>query len=129
MTKPFVLVVEPDKVLASSVQKYLVKKGFKVSWAASAQAAIVSADQQIPDVIVLDIQLAGHGGVELLHELRSYGDWQSIPVIIYSSIHPDEFGGQVVATSALTAQAYLHKPSTSLAELAAQIEQCLQVKT
>lgn len=129
MIKPFVLVVEPDRIIAASIQKYLSKQGYNVNWQASAQAAVASADQQIPDVIVLDIQLAGHGGVELLHELRSYGDWQSIPVIIYSSIHPDEFGGQATATAALTAQAYLHKPSTSLAELAAQIEQCLQVKT
>lgn len=121
--KPRILIVEPDRVVGENICKYLRRHGYQADWSASAQSAIMAADKNPPAAIVLDLQLGRHSGVEFLHELRSYSDWQNIPVVIYSTLHPDELGGEGPALKSLTAQAYLHKPATSLSELAQKLDE------
>lgn len=79
-----VLLLEPDIQLAGTYQRYLSSLGYTVTTTSNAQDAIERIDSKCPDVVVLELQLPGHNGVEFLHELRSYVEWQSIPVIIHS---------------------------------------------
>jgi CheY-like chemotaxis protein len=76
--------VEPDKVLAETTLAELKATGHEVSWARNAQTAVDEIDTSEPDVIVLEIQLGLHNGIELLYEIRSYPEWQHIPVVIYT---------------------------------------------
>ena len=124
-----ILLIETDKILASNIQKFLIRRGHKVTWHTSAQGGIDLADRLRPDAVVLDLQLAGHSGVEFLHELRSYGDWQNIPVIVFSAIHPDDLGGEAEAKTSLTISAYIHKPTASLAKLTETIERSIKRTT
>lgn len=124
-----ILLIETDKILASNIQKFLKRHGHKVTWHTSAQGGIDLADRQRPDAVVLDLQLAGHSGVEFLHELRSYGDWQNIPVVVFSAIHPDSLGGEVEAKTSLTISAYIHKPTATLAKLTEAIERSIKQAT
>ena len=121
-----ILLIEPDKILAENVSKFLKKCQHKVAWQTSAQGGIDGADRKRPDAIVLDLQLAGHSGIEFLHELRSYADWQNLPVIVFSAIHPDALGGLAQAKTNLTISAYVHKPTASLAKLTDTIEQAIK---
>lgn len=120
-----ILLIEPDLVTAQNTASYLKRKGHKVTHAKSAQAGIDAADTSCPDLVVLDLELPGHSGLEFLHELRSYPDWQNLPAIIYGSISSDLLNSPKVQ-SALTVSAYIHKPSTSLRELSAAIDKLLQ---
>lgn len=115
--KQHILLIEPDKVLARTYKAALGRVGFLVDWQASAQDAISSVDSKHPVVIVLDIQLFGHNGVEFLYELRSYPDWQHIPVIILSGLSEGELGLNQETKQKLHIVKYLYEPHTRLSEL------------
>lgn len=117
-----VLLIEPDLVLAETYRQVLLAEGHRVVCCASAQAGIISADQYRPDVIVLELQLIEHSGIEFLYELRSYPEWQNVPVIIQTHVPPDEFTASLgLLQSQLNVSAYLYKPHTSLQKLVSEV--------
>lgn len=117
-----ILLVEPDHVLSTSVKKLLKVHGHRVLATVDAQRAVVIADKQRPDVIILELLLAGRSGIEFLYELRSYPDWESIPVIIYSSVPPAEALVETNCFEQLSVTHYFYKPDTNLSDLAATID-------
>lgn len=112
-----ILLVEPNKLFAQTCQKALVASGYNVSLAASAQSAIASADEKKPDLVILELQLAKHNGIEFLYEFRSYADWQKVPIIIYSQIPPSRFSTMQKELALLGVSQYFDKSKTSLAKL------------
>jgi two-component system phosphate regulon response regulator PhoB len=113
-----ILLVEPDFVLAQTYKQLLEVHGHNIVTAATAQEAIVEADKQTPDLVVCELQLVSHSGIEFLYELRSYPEWQQIPVIVHTSVPPFEFvsSRQGLAQELGIAQ-YLYKPATDLSQL------------
>jgi len=113
-----ILLVEPDRVLARTYTQALEQAGHSTAQANTAQTAIFAVDEQQPDLIFLEMQLVGHGGVEFLYELRSYPEWQTIPVVALSLTPPGEFKDSwQLLQDQLGVQRYLYKPHTSLAKL------------
>ncbi len=86
MKKQSVLIVEDDSWLAEQQARVLSKAGFKTSVSPHAIAAMEAIDKTHPDVIVLDVLLTGNTAFALLHELQSYGDTGSIPVVICTNL-------------------------------------------
>lgn len=113
-----ILLVEPDTVLAKTYKSALTSAGYNVNIAATAQAAIHAADEQLPDLVLLEMQLVSHSGVEFLYEFRSYSDWQQIPVVVLSMVPPGEFiDSWQLLQEQLGVKHYLYKPKTTLAKL------------
>lgn len=113
-----VLLIEPDRVLAATYKEALVHAGFSVTPCASAQAAIFAADQLQPDLVIMELQLVEHSGVEFLYEFRSYPEWQSVPIIIHSQVPPAEFSGNLSGLKeSLGVNFYLYKPLATLKDL------------
>ena len=113
-----ILLLEPDKVLASTYRDALMQAGHKVVMCATAQAAIFAADEQIPDVIITELQLTGHSGIEFLYELRSYDEWTQLPVIIVTNVPAGEFADSWgLLRDQLGVHNYHYKPLTSLRTL------------
>ncbi|PGF15327.1 two-component system response regulator [Natrinema sp. CBA1119] len=65
------------------------------------------ADAPRPDLILLDLNLPGKGGAEVLEELKEDPVLRSIPVIVLTSSRAEE---DVVKSYELHANAYLTKP-------------------
>jgi CheY-like chemotaxis protein len=83
MTKtPYILIVEDDEWLAEQYKRILSEAGIRTELVPHALAAIDSIDTHLPDVLVLDLLLAGPNAFTLLHELRSHADLAAIPVIL-----------------------------------------------
>lgn len=112
-----ILLLEPNQVMARQYTAYLSDHGFRVSHLADAQAAIIAADTRRPDLIIMELLLAGHSGVEFLYELRSYSEWQSIPVIILSRISHADSNLDAKVMARMGIRAYLYKPETKLSRL------------
>src|SRR5690242_5912455 len=85
-----VLLIESDKILAANVTKVLQRSGHNVDWQIDPQVALDKVDANLPQLIILDLVLAGRSGIEFLYEFRSYPDWQTLPVIIFSSYAVEE---------------------------------------
>ncbi|MDB5185386.1 MAG: Signal transduction histidine kinase [Candidatus Saccharibacteria bacterium] len=117
-----VLLVEPDRVLADTYRRAFIADGYSVTMCASAQSAIFAADEKRPDVVVAELQLIRHSGIEFLYEFRSYDDWHDVPVVINSQVPPSEFSRSwQLLNRELGVEQYYYKPSTTLATLLSAI--------
>lgn len=119
-----VLLLEPDCLLARAYIEALRGRGHEVNWATNAQVAINLADQTRPDIVIVEVQLVEHSGIEFLYELRSYDDWQDLPAIIHSQVPVQEFFGcDTLLSQELGVRTYLYKPRTTLKDLLACVSQ------
>lgn len=113
-----VLIIEPDLKLARIYANALKLRQHQVAVAHTAQDAIVEADEAKPAVVILELQLTAHSGIEFLYEFRSYSDWAKVPVIILSNVPPAEFeASRKLLHDRLGVVAYHYKPQTSLQTL------------
>jgi DNA-binding response OmpR family regulator len=113
-----ILMLEPDAVLARTYRQAFEHMGHTVRRTVSAQDAVFLVDEQLPDVVLVEIQLTAHSGIEFLYELRSYAEWQRVPVIIHSCIPPTEFQDSMeLMRGLLNVRSYLYKPHTTLQSL------------
>ncbi|MDB5185772.1 MAG: chemotaxis protein histidine kinaselike protein [Candidatus Saccharibacteria bacterium] len=118
---PKVLLIEPDVVLAKTYKAALEHAGHDVVAARSAQGAVHACDDAAPDVVVLELQLVRHNGIEFLHEFRSYPEWQNIPIVLHTMTPPSSLHLSTDMTEQLGVADYLYKPSTSLQKLIRRI--------
>lgn len=113
-----ILLVEPDCMLAQTYVDMLKIAGYEAQSRTTAQGALEAADQERPDVVLLELQLVAHSGIEFLYEFRSYADWREIPVIIVSKVPPAEFNDCArMLKEHLGITAYCYKPRTTLKSL------------
>lgn len=122
-----ILLVEPDKLLGQIYTAAIQSTGHKVVHCFDAQTAIVAADKCRPDVVIVELQLAGHSGFEFLYEFRSYADWRNIPVIVHTGVPKYKFLNKWPRIAAnLGISDYLYKPRTSLKDLLGSVSALVQ---
>jgi DNA-binding response OmpR family regulator len=122
-----VLLIEPDAALGRTYKQALQHAGHTVGLATSAQEAVDTADELRPDVVVLELQLAVHNGVEFLYEFRSYPEWQQIPIVVNTQLTPDALAlVQEVLEQELGVRLCLYKPRTSLEQLLGAVRRQVQ---
>jgi len=113
-----ILLLEPDKILADTYRQLLLSADHKVIMCATAQAAIFAADELSPDLVIAELQLTSHSGIEFLYEFRSYDDWTNVPVMVLTNVPAGEFAGSWdLLRDELGVTAYHYKPLTSLRSL------------
>jgi len=114
----YVLLIEPNTVLAGTYAQAMQLAGHEVVHSIGAQAAISAADRRTPDVVVLELQLPVHNGVEFLQEFRSYPEWQEVPVIVHTVIPLQRLAsGRAALKQDLGVETVVYKPRTSLKDL------------
>jgi two-component system response regulator ResD len=84
-----VLVVDDDPTVTEVVAGYLQRAGLAVDRAADGPAALVSAAESPPDLVVLDLMLPGMDGLEVCHRLRAR-DPSPVPVVILTARGEEE---------------------------------------
>lgn len=117
-----ILVVEPSRELAKVLVQAFEAAGFSSAVAHNAQEGILSADTAQPKLIVLELLMARHNGMEFIHELRSYPDWLDIPIILYTNISRDELQLDEQMLSEMAIANHFYKPTTSLERLISAVE-------
>lgn len=116
-------------MLAQQYIRFLEREGYEVKWCENAQDGVAAADEQHPDLVIVELLLAGHSGIEFLYEFRSYADWLETPVIVLSGMSKTSSGVSSDTLAELGVKAYLYKAETSLAKLASQVRRSLGVTT
>jgi DNA-binding response OmpR family regulator len=112
-----ILLIEPDSLQARLYGSALAREGHSVAYSSTAQSAVHAADEQVPDIVILELQLPGHNGIEFLYEFRSYPEWMHVPVVIHTFVPVHELAQADVLKTELGVQRILYKPSTVLATL------------
>jgi twitching motility two-component system response regulator PilH len=117
-----ILIVEDDVWLAEQYARTLQEAGFRAEFVHHALAAMDAIDQSPPDLIVLDVLLAGPNAFTLLHELQSHVDLSTIPVILCTN-SADQLSGDDIA--AYGVKEVLDKATMHPDELVAAIKKVL----
>jgi two-component system KDP operon response regulator KdpE len=99
-----VLVVDDEPHLLHAVQLYLEDEGFTVLTASGGQEALRKVREQLPDTVVMDVEMPGMDGFETLQELRKVSN---APVIMLT-VRGEE--SDKVRGLRLGADDYLTKP-------------------
>lgn len=102
-----VLIADDSRFQVQMLASWLTPTGFEVISAVDALQTWMSALRSHPDVILLDINMPGGTGIEVLKRLRMSNKTQHIPVIVISG----ETNPEIEATArSLGAAEFLHKP-------------------
>lgn len=121
-----VLLLEPDRVIAGCIVEELGRRNITVSVATNADSAVTLADKQNPDAVISELSIPGHSGSEFLYEFRTYSDWRTVPIIVFSSLKPSR---EIVSSKdwkLLRISEMLYKPDTSLQKLGQAVETALE---
>jgi DNA-binding response OmpR family regulator len=82
MRQRTVLLVDDEAALLDVLEQYLLEGGFGVVRAGDGPSAVEMFKQHLPDVVVLDLNLPGFPGTEVLRRIRGVRD---VPVIMLTS--------------------------------------------
>jgi len=114
-----VLLVEDEAAIGEGLSTSLEAEGFTVSWVRDGADALIAADRQPPDLVLLDLMLPGASGTEVARQLRAKS---RVPIIMVTA--KDAEVDRVVGLE-LGADDYVTKPFSSR-ELIARIRAVLR---
>jgi len=105
MEKTQILVVDDEQLIRWSIEQNLKKQGYDVRTAEDGEVALRLVQEEQPDLILLDIQMPGISGLEVLEKVKEIDE--DIVVIIVTAQ-----GGLETAVTAmrLGAYDYINKP-------------------
>ena len=78
---PLILLVEDNEMNRDMLSRRLNRKGFEVVMAIDGIECMDVLSTQIPDLVLMDINLPGKDGYELTREIKDCPDTASLPVI------------------------------------------------
>jgi two-component system OmpR family response regulator len=110
-----IMIVEDDAALARGVARILESEGYAVDVVARGEQAILAAEQERFDLVILDVGLPGMDGFEVLRRLRAQA--QRVPVLLLTA--RDAVDDRVHGLD-LGADDYVAKPF-AMPELAARV--------
>ena len=117
--KQRILLVDDDPNISHLVRLYLEKEGFEVTESARGDDALVTFQQSVPDLVLLDVMLPGMDGLQVLREIRKTS---KAPVIMLTA--RDETFDKVLGLE-LGADDYVTKPFDAK-ELVARVKAVLR---
>ena len=102
-----VLIVE-DNAINMSLSTFLVQSaGYAVITASDAEAGIKRAREEVPDLILMDIQLPGMDGIEAIGLLKDDPSTRGIPIIALTAL---AMKGDEARIRASGCDSYIAKP-------------------
>ncbi len=102
---PLVLVVDDDERIRELLRVTLELAGYSVREAASGELALLSIEERVPELVLLDVVMPGLDGWQLLRRLEERHG--SIPVIMFSGQVDDEAAAEAAAHGA---RGFIGKP-------------------
>ena len=118
---PKILIADDSRFQGQLLASFLSEKGFEAVFAQDALQAWTAALRCAPQLILLDINMPGGTGTEVLKRLRMSTKTQHIPVIIVSGEEDPEIESLVRSLGAVD---FLHKP-VEQEQLCAAVERAL----
>lgn len=106
MEKLRILAVDDNSISLAAIEQEL-KKDYEVIPVNSGTRALQFLKREIPDLILMDIQMAQKNGIETLREIRAMEKCKGIPVIMLTSKQDKT---AVVESSKLGILDYVLKP-------------------
>ncbi len=117
-----ILVVEDEEALSALLEYNLSKEGFTVSLSADGEDALITVEEEKPDLVLLDWMLPSLSGIEICRRIRARAETREIPVIMLTARGEEDDRIRGLDTGA---DDYLTKPF-SVPELTARVRAVLR---
>lgn len=102
--RPLVLLAEDEPDIRTLVATLLERWGYEVAAVASGEEALALADERMPTLAVLDVNIPDPDGIEVTRRLRELAD---VPVILLTAFADER---SVAEAAAAGASGYVTKP-------------------
>lgn len=120
MTK--ILFVEDDPLIVKIYSTRLTADGYQVLAAENGEEGLRIAEQELPDLVVLDIMMPKMDGYAVLEKIRANEKLSLIPILIYSNLTQEE---EIARAKKMGATEFITKANVSPTEMVAKIKQYL----
>ena len=117
-----ILLAEDEQQIGDMVTFKLTNSGHRVVRVGDGEAALAAAEQERPDVIILDVMMPLVDGFAVLGRLKAHPDLRTIPVIMLTARGQER---DVLSGLQAGAADYIVKPF-SLKELIARVDVALR---
>lgn len=87
MRKPFVLVVDDNKITTKLLRRYLEANGFEASEAYDGIDCLEKLELRLPDAVVLDVMMPRMDGYETVKRIKEQDHTKHIPVVIVTALN------------------------------------------
>ncbi len=87
MRKPFILVVDDNKITTKLLRRYLEANGFEAKEAYDGIDCLEKVEERHPDAIVLDVMMPRMDGYETVRRLKDKAETAHIPVVIVTALN------------------------------------------
>ncbi|MFM8473122.1 MAG: PleD family two-component system response regulator [Candidatus Kapaibacterium sp.] len=87
MQKPYVLVVDDNRITTKLLRRYLESNGFEAAEAYDGIECLEKVALRIPDAIVLDVMMPRLDGYETVKRLRENAATAQTPVVIVTALN------------------------------------------
>lgn len=118
---PIILLAEDNEINIETISEYLIVKEYKVIVARNGSQAIEMASKEMPDLILMDIQMPGMDGLEATRLIRSNKKLMHIPIVAVTAL---AMHGDRERCMDAGANAYISKP-VKLKELLSLVQNLL----
>jgi two-component system cell cycle response regulator len=85
-----IVVADDDVALVNTLSFILREQGAKVVALPSGETLLAELEREMPDLLLLDIMMPKIDGLELLGRIRADPRWADLPVLMVSSVPPEE---------------------------------------
>ncbi|HEX8464448.1 MAG TPA: diguanylate cyclase [Abditibacterium sp.] len=106
-TSPYILVVEDSRTQAAMLRRFLQQNGYQVETCAEGVAALETARQRLPDLVISDVMMPLMDGYTLCSAMRAHPELSDVPVMLLTNLsNPTD----IVRGLQVGADYYLTKP-------------------
>lgn len=102
-----VLIVDDEPNIVLSLEFLMEQSGYEVAVANDGIAALAEMNRFHPDLVLLDVMLAGRSGFEVCQKIRENSEWDHVKVVMLSAKGREL---DIDKGMALGANAYVTKP-------------------
>lgn len=122
MSAASILLVEDEEALAQLLQYNLEKEGYDVTRCEDGEEAMLLAEENDPDLVILDWMLPKLSGIEVCRRLRAARQTRNTPIVMMTARGEE---GDKIRGLDTGADDYIVKP-VSMTELAARVRAVLR---
>jgi CheY-like chemotaxis protein len=120
MGRPKVMVVDDDRTMVTLLRTLLELDGYQVVQPKNAASVLESIAAERPDLVLMDVFLKGHDGIDLVRGLRKLPELAQTPVVMTSGMDVSE---QSLAAGANSFMLKPYDPEVLLQTIRSQLGQ------
>lgn len=107
MAKPFIMIVDDNKITTKLLRRYIEAHGYEVVEAYDGIDCLEKFEERLPDAVILDVMMPRLDGYETVKRLKAEARTKEIPVVIVTALN--DVSNQIKSIEA-GADDFLSKP-------------------